>query len=239
MVLHHVAQRASGLIKPTAFFHAQFFGDGDLDVGNVLTPPQWFKQGIAKTQGKEVLYRRLAQVVIDPEHLVFTEHLGHTAVDGAVAGEVMAQRLFQHHAGLRRVEPGSSQLLDDGGEQRGRGGQVHHHGVGLALRQLVAEVSVMLGFGQVHADKFQQTGKALELLGTRAFGQIHLLKAAEDQGAVTLIAELVAADADDACTLRQGAVFEGLEQRGHQFAPGQVAGAAKEDKVKTHMENQI
>jgi hypothetical protein len=34
-------------------------------------------------------------------------------------------------------------------------------------------------------------------------------------------------------------VFEGLKQRGHQLAPGQVAGAAKEDKVKTHVKNQI
>ena len=97
----------------------------------------------------------------------------------------------------------------------------------------------MLGLGQVHADKFQQTGKALEFLGTRALGQFHLVKAGLDHGAVALIAEVVAAHADDARAVGQGAVFQGLEQRGHQFAPGQVAGAAKEDKVKTHVESLI
>ena len=177
--------------------------------------------------------------MVDAEHLVFAEHLAHAVVDGAVAGEIVAQRLFQHHPGLRRVQARCRQLLDDGGEQRGRGGQVHHHGVGLALRQLVTQVGVMRGFGQVHADKFEQAGKAFELFGARAFGQIHLVETAQDQGAVALVAELVTADTDDAGPVRQGAVLEGLEQRRHQLAPGQVAGTAKEDKVKTHVKNQL
>jgi hypothetical protein len=31
-----------------------------------------------------------------------------------------------------------------------------------------------------------------------------------------------------------GAVAEGLEQRGHQLAPGEVAGAAEENEVEAH-----
>jgi hypothetical protein len=34
---------------------------------------------------------------------------------------------------------------------------------------------------------------------------------------------------------RQLAVAEGLEQRRHQLAPGEVAGAAEEDEVKGHV----
>ena len=44
MVLHHVAQRAGAVIKRTALFHAEFFGNGDLDVGNMLAPPEWLEQ---------------------------------------------------------------------------------------------------------------------------------------------------------------------------------------------------
>jgi hypothetical protein len=40
VVLHHVAQCAGGLVKGPALFHAQLFGNGDLDVGDVLAPPQ-------------------------------------------------------------------------------------------------------------------------------------------------------------------------------------------------------
>ncbi len=41
-------------------------------------------------------------------------------------------------------------------------------------------------------------------------------------------------DADDAGALGQGAVAEGLEQGGHQLAPGEVAGAAENNEVETH-----
>ena len=94
MVLHHVAQRASGFIKAAAFFHAQLFRHGDLDVGNVLAPPQRLKQGIAKAQRKQVLHCGLAQVVVNAEDLLLFEHLAHRLVDGAVGGQVVAQRFF-------------------------------------------------------------------------------------------------------------------------------------------------
>ena len=235
VVLHHVAQRTCGLIKRTALFHAEFFGNGDLDVGDVFTPPEWFKQGIAKTQGKQVLYRWFAQVVVNAKHLLLTEDLSHAVVDRPVAGQVVAQRFLQHHTGLRCVQAGAGQLLDDGGEKRGCGGQVHHHRVGRTLRQFVLQVNIVCRLGQVHADKFEQPGKALKLLRAGAFSQFHLVKTAQDQRAVAFITEVISAHADDARTRGQGAVFEGLKQRGHQLAPGQVARAAKENKVKTHV----
>ena len=60
MVLHHVAQGARLVVEGAAGFHAQFFGDGDLDVGNGFAPPQGLEQCIAKAHGKQVLHRRLA-----------------------------------------------------------------------------------------------------------------------------------------------------------------------------------
>jgi hypothetical protein len=47
-----------------------------------------------------------------------------------------------------------------------------------------------------------------------AFGQLHLVEAAVDQAAVLVGAQVVAADADDASALGQGAVAKGLEQAG-------------------------
>ena len=44
----------------------------------------------------------------------------------------------------------------------------------------------------------------------------------------------VAGDRQDATAAGQLAVPEGLEQRGHELAPGQVAGAAEEDEIKCH-----
>ena len=94
MVLHHVAQRAGGFVETATAFYTQVFGDGDLDVSDVLAPPQRLKQGIAKAQRKQVLHRRFAQVMVNPEDLVFRKVAAHGLVDGTVAGQVVAQRFF-------------------------------------------------------------------------------------------------------------------------------------------------
>jgi hypothetical protein len=44
-----------------------------------------------------------------------------------------------------------------------------------------------------------------------------------------LVGHAVASDANDAAALGQGTVAEGLKKSGHQFAPNQVASAAKKD----------
>ena len=84
VVLDHVTQGASGVIKSTTLFNAQLFGNRDLDIGNGFTPPERLKQGIAKAQCKQVLHRRFAQVMVNPENLLFTECAAHAFIDGAV-----------------------------------------------------------------------------------------------------------------------------------------------------------
>jgi hypothetical protein len=80
----------------------------------------------------------------------------------------------------------------------------------------------------------QQRCKAFELLGRRPLGAFHGFEARLDQSAVLRIVQLVARDADDAAFGWQRAVAERLEQRGHQLAPGEIAGAAEQDEVERH-----
>ena len=47
-------------------------------------------------------------------------------------------------------------------------------------------------------------------------------------------AQLVARHRNDAAPLGQGPMAKGLKERGHELAPGQIAGSAKQDEVKTH-----
>ena len=147
MVLHHVAQGAGGVVKRAAFFDTQFFGNGDLDVGNVFTAPQRLKQCVAKAQGKKVLHRGLAQVVVDAENLLFAKKSADGFVDGPVAGQVVAQRFFQHHTGVGGVESGRTKLFTHGGEQGRCRGHIHHHGVDLALSQCGGQQGVVAGVG--------------------------------------------------------------------------------------------
>ena len=235
VVLHHVAHRTGAFVKAATLFHTQLFGHGDLDVGDVLAPPQGLEQRVAKSQCKQVLHRGLAQVVVDAKDLLFLEHLAHGCVDRAVGRQVVAQRLFEHDACFGGVQATGGELLTHRGEQARRGGQVHDHAVSLALGQAGLETGVVFGLGQVHAHIAQQGGKAGELFVVGALVTIDLCELGLDVVAVLLVAQVIAAHADDAPTLRQSAVTEGLEQGGHEFAPDQIAGAAKENEIECHV----
>jgi hypothetical protein len=228
MVLHHVAQRAGGLVEGAALLDAQFFGDGDLDVGNVFAPPQRLEQRIAKAQRKQVLHRRLAQVVVDAKHLLFAENLAHRAVDGAVGRQVVAQRLFQHHAGVGGVQPDGGHLLADGGEQ---GGAVATYITTVsALRSPAAwlgQAGVVVGLGQVHAHKISSAAKRANSSSLGRLASSTLSK--RDWIRLRYWSSLRSSRPRPMMRpLGQGAVAKGLEQGRHQFAPGQIAGAAKQ-----------
>ncbi len=139
----------------------------------------------------------------------------------------MAQRLLQHHPRLRGIQSGHGQLLADGGEEAGRRRYVHDHGVGLALRQGGRQAGVVGRDGQIHLHEFEQGGKAGELLHAGPFGQFDIVEAGANQIAVLVIAEIVATHTNDAALCGQRAVAKSLKQRRHQFAPSQVARAAK------------
>ena len=94
--------------------------------------------------------------------------------------------------------------------------------------------SVIRHLGQVHGNKFEQGCKAGEFFGAGTLGELDFVKPGLDQGAVLFVAVFVASDADDAPALRQSSMAEGLEQGRHEFAPGQVAGAAEKNKVEAH-----
>ena len=166
---------------------------------------------------------------------VSREDRAHHAVDLLRAGQVVAERLLEHDAHVRAVQAGVAELLADLREQVRAGGQEQHHGVGAALVDPVLQAGVVLGLRQVHAAVVQQFGEAREFLVARPLGALDLDEALLDEGAVVVVAALVAGDREDAAARGQLAVAEGLEQRRHQLAPGQVAGAAEEDEVEGHV----
>ncbi len=139
----------------------------------------------------------------------------------------MAQRLFQHHAGALGGQARRAQLLAGRGEQRRCRGQVHHDGVGIARLQQLAQRSIVGRLGQVHAQVVQVLGKAGKFCITGPLVGFDLGQPLGDQRAIFVVAHRATAYADDAPVGRQAAMAERLKQRGQQFAPGQIAGAAK------------
>ena len=106
--------------------------------------------------------------------------------------------------------------------------------VGVALGQAAGQGCIGLGLGQVHAHVAQQAGKAGKLFGLGPFVALDLFKTGLNLLAVLFVAQVVPAHADDATAFRQGVVAVGLKQGGHEFAPDEVTGAAKENQIKSH-----
>ena len=158
----------------------------------------------------------------------------HDAVDLLGAREVVAERLLEHDADLRPVQADGAELLHDLREEVRAGREEQHHGVGVARLDPLLQPGVVLRVREVHAAVVQQFGEARELLVARPLGAFDLDEAFLDEGAVGIVAALVARHREDAPARRQLAVAPRLEQCGHQLAPGQVAGATEENEIEGH-----
>ena len=80
----------------------------------------------------------------------------------------------------------------------------------------------------------QERGEAVELVVARTLRVLDIVEALPQPCAVRVVAELLARDRDDPAAAVQLAVPPGLEQRRHELAPGEVAGAAEENQVERH-----
>ena len=99
MVLQHVAHGARFVVVVAAAFHAHGFTHRDLHLFDMPRAPQRFEQGIAEAQRNEVLHAFLAKVMVGAKDALLIKRLGHGIVDGDGAGQILADRFFQHHAG--------------------------------------------------------------------------------------------------------------------------------------------
>ena len=66
MVLHHVAKGPGAVVEgPAAAFHAHGLSGGDLHVIDILPVQQRLEDRVAEAEGQQVLYRLLAEVMVD------------------------------------------------------------------------------------------------------------------------------------------------------------------------------
>ena len=74
MILDDVAQSPGAVVEgASAPFHAYRLGGRDLDVIDELPVQQGLEDRVAETEGQQILYRFLAQVMVDSVDLVLVE----------------------------------------------------------------------------------------------------------------------------------------------------------------------
>ena len=102
MALDHVDQRAGLVVVAGAALEPERLLDDDLDVLDVLGREQRLEDPVREPQPDQVEDRRLAEEVVDPEHLLLGHHRLQQPVERAGAARVVAERLLEREHDARR-----------------------------------------------------------------------------------------------------------------------------------------
>ena len=103
MILEHVAQK-SGVFK---IFRPMLDPDGlrhrDLDGINIVAVPDRLENKVRKAEHQNVLNGLLAEIMVDPVDLAFTQTVPQGAVKLLRALQVAPERFFDHHVAPRHI----------------------------------------------------------------------------------------------------------------------------------------
>ena len=80
VVGHHIAQCPSFLIKTGAIFHSDGFRSRYLDILYIVTIPDRLEDRIAEAKSQNVLYRLLAQIMVDSINATLRKRLKYRLV---------------------------------------------------------------------------------------------------------------------------------------------------------------
>ena len=231
MVLQHVAQRPRRVVVAGPALDADGLGHRDLDVVDHVRRPEPVEDRVGEAQRQQVLHRLLAEVVVDPEDLLFRKHLADRVVDRARRLEVLADRLLEHDAGLLADEAELGEVPADRAVEVGRGREVERaHLVG-PLVELGHEVGPAVVAGPVHRHVVEVVEEGGERRVVEVVGRHEALQRVLRAGAERLHREFRARGADDPGGRRDLAVLVAVVQGRQQLAGGEVAGRAEHDVV--------
>ena len=233
MVLHHVAQRAGGFIIVCALLDPDGLRDRDLHMIDMRGIPDRLEQGIGEAQGHQVLYSLLAEVVIDAEDLRLLEDGPDLIIDFRGGCAVMADRLLDDDASLRRDETMLRELLRDRPEKLGARGEIEGAHALFPTLQLFGELAPALLARHIDREMLDTLDKPLEHRRSRGLLADEGAKRGRDALAKLLVAHFPASHADDARWLGELSVAIALEERRKQLAMGKIARPAEDHEIES------
>src|SRR5712691_10593374 len=209
-------------------------------MGHVGAVPQGLEDAVGEPEHEDVLDRLLAEVVIDPIHLLLTEGFREQAVQLAGALRVVAERLFDDDARpavLLARQPGGAEVADDrpveARRRRAVEEPVARTAVPLLERgQRVVELLTARELRGVGGHVGQGGGEALPHRLGRRLDARELRHRFAHARAELVVGHLRARGADDRERLGQRAARVEAPQGGDELAAGQVARRAEDDQGK-------
>src|SRR5215470_9458917 len=113
MVLDHVADCSSLIVKPSAALNPEVFRHRNLDALDVVAVPKRFHKCVGEAESQYVVDRALTQVVVDSEDIAFVKSPKQNPVQFLSRCEVVAER-FLHDDSRSPSAVRRGQMLDDG-----------------------------------------------------------------------------------------------------------------------------
>ena len=225
MVLQHIPQGASAIVKADAPLKAHRFGHGDLHMIDMRGVPQGLEHNIGKAKRQQVLHRLLAEIVIDAEDAIFGEGARNGVVDMAAGGKICAQRLFKADARRGPGEAARHQPGDGRLEQAGRGGEKNRQPL-FGGANLLRQRAKIPGVGGVERLEMEALEKGID--SAAPLGRHKLFQRRAGEGAIGRIVEIGAGGADDLKPRGKQPIGMQRTQRGQQHTLGKIAGGPEE-----------
>ena len=223
----HVAKRADRLVEGDAAPEADRLRHVDLDVVDEVAVPDRLEQAVREPERENVLRGFLAEEVVDPEDLLFVEHLVQVVVQRLRAREIRAER-FLHHDARALDEVRGAEHPDRRQRRVWRHAQVVQPPAFRADRQLGARD----GGGERLRARFER--HVVEVLGERVpvdaqdLAREELAERVACELAEALSVERVERDADDPASWNEAGGGK-VEEAGQELAPREVARGAHEN----------
>ena len=153
-------------------------------------------------------------------------------------GQIVADRLLQHHARFRRHQVGAADIAADRAVQVGRGRQIEHTHA-RRIEKLPQSVPVGIGPRRVQPRIVQASAEAVHHGGVEIGGGDMVLQRLHGTLAEAVVADVRAGGADDARLRRHLPVAHPIVQRRQQLAQRQVAGGAEYHAVEDRDGNDL
>src|SRR5215831_11354337 len=123
MVLDHIADRSSLIVKPSAALNPEVFRHRDLDALNVVAVPEGLHKCVGEAERHHIVHSSLTEVMVDAEDVGFIEGTEQNLVQFLRGCQIVPEGLLDYDA---RAPPtvGHGEMFDDGFKQNRRDCQI-------------------------------------------------------------------------------------------------------------------
>src|SRR5579863_8944012 len=115
MVLDHIADRASLVVKSSSTLNAKILRHRDLDALHVISVPEGLNKSVGEAECQHIVHGALSEIVVDTKDVGFVEYTEQDPVQFLRRGQIVPKGLLDDDASASTAI-GLVQMFHDGFE---------------------------------------------------------------------------------------------------------------------------